>query len=327
MLDKEKGLVAINKKQDVLFKPFLFDNTIDAFSYGLMRIEENKKIGFANTSDKVVIPPVYNFALSFEGNFAYFYHGGKYTCPDKNVTDSDCEHASWQGGSWGIINRNNDTVIAPGLPDAFLYDIDLSTLTTIKPESFFYIPVQGKNQMYYAENVRLRFNAFLKNFVKEIENQNQDYLKSITFSNIECAYCLLNTKLESKKLVKDKKLAKGNYFTGNRAEEILPISKFLTEDFNLVFNSKAVTALKDTLRTDVSISRQNFNSHHFNLKGAFFRFIKPQKSYYWVTVIVSYPTKNKIDFQDHFSFIKIGDEIKLIATDHTEAGYNAYPYK
>lgn len=67
----DRGLVAINKNEEVLFEPHYFDNAPDEdIVEGLMRIERCNKVGFANAKGEVMIEPVYDVAGHFENGYA-----------------------------------------------------------------------------------------------------------------------------------------------------------------------------------------------------------------------------------------------------------------
>jgi hypothetical protein len=66
-----RGLVAINKNEEVLFEPYYFDtHPDDNIVDGLFRIKKGEKVGFANLDGKIAIEPVYDEASSFENGYA-----------------------------------------------------------------------------------------------------------------------------------------------------------------------------------------------------------------------------------------------------------------
>jgi hypothetical protein len=66
-----RGLVAINKKEQVLFEPYYFDTAPDELNEGLMRITRNEKVGFADKDGTIIIEPVYDVASTFEKGHAW----------------------------------------------------------------------------------------------------------------------------------------------------------------------------------------------------------------------------------------------------------------
>jgi hypothetical protein len=96
------GFIAIDKKQNVLFQVFPFDNGPDYPSEGLFRIIENGKIGFADTDFNIVIKPQFDCAFPFEGETAKV----SFDC----VKVKEREHIIWQSKSWSMINRKGEKV-------------------------------------------------------------------------------------------------------------------------------------------------------------------------------------------------------------------------
>jgi len=143
---EHEGTICIDKNLNRLYVPYMWDNGIDFYQSGLIRIQDNKRIGFADTTGKIIISPTYDFVTPFEGNYAVFLSDGKYVCWNEKVADSLCEHMRWKGGYWGIINKHNDTVVAPKLRESQLVDLDIATLTTKDPKSHSYISIKGGNR-------------------------------------------------------------------------------------------------------------------------------------------------------------------------------------
>ena len=107
--DGPKGIYAINRKGEPLFEVFCFDNGPDYVQERVFRILKDGKMGFANMDGEVVITPQFDFACPFlEHGYALFNEGGKFV-----VTDTHCNHRSWQGGKWGLINKKGEIVVPP----------------------------------------------------------------------------------------------------------------------------------------------------------------------------------------------------------------------
>lgn len=95
------GLVAIDKKENVLYNVFVFDNGPDYPSEGLFRIIKNSKMGFANEeTGEIEIEPVYDFAFPFENGLARVNVGGH----SEPVCEGS-EYHKWVGGKSGVIDR------------------------------------------------------------------------------------------------------------------------------------------------------------------------------------------------------------------------------
>lgn len=101
----DSGFCAIDRKEEILYRVYAFDNGPDELQNGLRRIIINKKIGFANKKGNVVIQPVYDFCLPFNNGLAEFCVG----C--KSVKDK--EHTVTEGGNWGFLDTSGQVVIKP----------------------------------------------------------------------------------------------------------------------------------------------------------------------------------------------------------------------
>lgn len=95
--------IAIDRKENVLYKVFTFDNGPDYPSDGLFRIIENGKIGYADSmTGKVVIKPQFDCAWSFENGVAEVSNDCK--------TQSDGEHSIWLSDHWFYIDKTGKKV-------------------------------------------------------------------------------------------------------------------------------------------------------------------------------------------------------------------------
>jgi hypothetical protein len=102
VVDKKKGIVGINRKEEILFNVFVFDNGPDPLSNGLFRIVKNGKIGYADNKGKIIIAPEYDCAEPFSNGVARVGNGCK--------TKTDGEHSMWAGGKWFTINKQGKMV-------------------------------------------------------------------------------------------------------------------------------------------------------------------------------------------------------------------------
>ena len=100
------GLVAIDRKENILYKVFPYDNGPDYASDGLFRILENNKIGFADaTTGKIVIEPEFDCAFPFENGVARV----SVDCRRQ----SDGEHSTWLSDNWFYIDKAGKKVDKP----------------------------------------------------------------------------------------------------------------------------------------------------------------------------------------------------------------------
>ncbi|MBS7566215.1 WG repeat-containing protein [Mucilaginibacter sp. Bleaf8] len=96
------GFIGIDKAEKVLFEVFPFDNGPDYVVEGLFRIIKNGKIGYADSTGKVIIPPRYACAYPFEKGLAMVSYQGKKI--------ADGEHYYWAADHWFYINKAGQEV-------------------------------------------------------------------------------------------------------------------------------------------------------------------------------------------------------------------------
>jgi hypothetical protein len=104
--DKNFGFVAIDRRQNILYKVFPFDNGPDYAVDGLFRIMTNNKVGYADeATGKVIIKPQFDCAFPFENGIAKV----GLNC----TTHSDGEHSYWTSDNWFYINKKGRKVNSP----------------------------------------------------------------------------------------------------------------------------------------------------------------------------------------------------------------------
>lgn len=97
------GIIAINRNEEVLFKPYIFDNGPDYVSEGYLRIIDNNKMGFADTNGVITVKPQFACALPFEKGLAKVSN-------DCQIVKSDPEHSKWESEHWIYINKQGKRV-------------------------------------------------------------------------------------------------------------------------------------------------------------------------------------------------------------------------
>lgn len=98
-----EDMVAINRKKEVIFDAYLFDNGLDYISDGLFRIKRNGKIGFANELGEVIIEANYECAYPFENGKAKVAY-------DCETINDDMDHSTWQSSNWFYIDKNGNKI-------------------------------------------------------------------------------------------------------------------------------------------------------------------------------------------------------------------------
>jgi hypothetical protein len=91
-------VVAIDRKENILFDIYLFDNGPDQAVDGLFRVKKANKIGFANETGKIVIPCIYECAFPFEQGRAKV----ALTCVE---TNHEGEHSHSESNQWIYIDK------------------------------------------------------------------------------------------------------------------------------------------------------------------------------------------------------------------------------
>jgi hypothetical protein len=100
------GFIAIDRKENILYKIFPYDNGPDYPSDGLFRIMLNNKIGYADShTGKVMIDPKFDCAEPFEKGIA--------KVSNDCTVQSDGEHTSWESVKWYYIDKTGKKVEKP----------------------------------------------------------------------------------------------------------------------------------------------------------------------------------------------------------------------
>jgi hypothetical protein len=97
------GWVGINRQEQVLFKPFIFDNGPDYPAEGVRRIVgATGLLGYADTTGRVVLAPRYEAAFPFGSGRARV---GRQSC-----LYTDGEHTWWHCAEWSYIDHPGQPV-------------------------------------------------------------------------------------------------------------------------------------------------------------------------------------------------------------------------
>ena len=104
MNDEKHGWIAINKQNQFVLKPFMYDNGPDYIQEGLFRFVQQDKMGFANIKGEKVIPAKYIFVAPFSDGMAAFCND----CQKKEMG----EHWLMKGLFGFIDNKGNEVIPA-----------------------------------------------------------------------------------------------------------------------------------------------------------------------------------------------------------------------
>lgn len=110
----DSGWVAIGRDGKVLFRPFAFDNSPDAFRDNRARYVENGLIGFYDSSFKVRIPAKYGYAQPFKRGMSKFCFSCK--------VNRDGEHYSVFSENWGLIDTGGNIILSPEYDEIVGYE-------------------------------------------------------------------------------------------------------------------------------------------------------------------------------------------------------------
>lgn len=97
---KNKVWIGIDKKEETILKPFIYDNGPDYIEEGLFRFVENNKIGFSDIEGRKIIKAKYDFAAPYENGLSEYTLGGH------KEYEKGREHWWWTGGyENGYVNH------------------------------------------------------------------------------------------------------------------------------------------------------------------------------------------------------------------------------
>lgn len=120
--DTKEGIVAIDRKGNILYHVFVFDNGPDYEEEGLYRICENGKYGFASLSG-VVIPPTFDFVYPFSDGRAVYVSGCSFQRDDSG------EHTEIVGGTYGYIDQRGRVLRSAIYTSATSFENGIATVT------------------------------------------------------------------------------------------------------------------------------------------------------------------------------------------------------
>lgn len=117
VLTSEFEFIGIDKNENIILKPFIYDNGPDYIEEGLFRFVENGKMGFANENGEKIIKAKYDFVTPFSDGISEFSIGGKQIYEDGRTREQIIKengyealldkHWIWAGNvlETGFINK------------------------------------------------------------------------------------------------------------------------------------------------------------------------------------------------------------------------------
>lgn len=93
----------INKKGEIVYEFFVFDNGPDPTVEGYYRIVEDGKIGYVDSlTSKIIVQPIYECACPFDNGIAKVsLHGKK---------GYEGEHYRWESNEWFYIDKKGNRI-------------------------------------------------------------------------------------------------------------------------------------------------------------------------------------------------------------------------
>ncbi len=103
VIEKETSkIIGIDQNSNELYEIFKYDKGPDYIENGLFRIIKNGKIGYADSSGKIIIKAQFNCAYPFNGEFA--------KVSDYCETIKHGEHSIWKSENWYQITKKGKRV-------------------------------------------------------------------------------------------------------------------------------------------------------------------------------------------------------------------------
>ncbi len=249
-------------------------------SEGKIAFHDNKtdKVGFFDSTGKVIIPTTYDIAYPFHNGVTIVKKGGK-------RKQFDLEHRGFVGGKWILINYKNETLIENW--DDGNNQIDWYSMTTDKvADTANYISVKGMNGTRYS------FFCYNKEFEHWFYNV---FLPIINTGNNDKIYNLLFPSVTA---------WTDHWVASPRAQFLKKYSPKLKSKFNHIPGKNIYILHEDP---DPELSESPLFAHFYTPGGEAFK-----EHYPAFDVIQTYNKPDgSIHYQDNLEFIRTDDGYKL----------------
>jgi hypothetical protein len=145
--NNKKGYLDLTNKEII---PIKYDD-IGPFKDGLAPVNLNDSYGYVNRSGEIIIPLIYDYTWHFKNGLARVNIGGKFI----KIENSDY-NCHFEGGKWGLINKNGEQILPIKYDMIFQSDDDLIIVNiggAYKHNSDFYTPdlINPESSMYDEE--------------------------------------------------------------------------------------------------------------------------------------------------------------------------------
>lgn len=132
--------IGIDRNDNIILYPFIYDNGPDYVCEGLFRYVENEKMGFADLNGNKIIPAEFDFVEPFQEGLAEYAYGGH-----KEFMHGD-EHWRWTAASeTGYINKYGQRFM-------LILKTDEGRIACLKDNRSFYIDENGRMIKEYISN-------------------------------------------------------------------------------------------------------------------------------------------------------------------------------
>lgn len=278
---------------------YIFDMAFDCEREGFIRFQPDgqDRTGLFNRKGEIVIPPDYNYISEVNNGLLIGLKNARKEHWDKDHDkNGGCDHWSWVDGTEYLLDTANNVLI-----ENFKYNPhhdfhsmrveDKSSADTLRDS---YLGINGKYYIFVNNEKTFRywfFNEFLQDLTKEGLKRNS--FKYISWQD-KSHYGMTRNKIlidTNYELIKDRisEVLKDNY------EYFISLDRYLS--FRVEYN--------------MGYSFDDYFDNCGNLK---------YRQYPKFDVVITHHDENgKFGFQDHFDFLKIDGEYKLIGLTLREA--------
>lgn len=168
--EKQTWGCVFDRKGNLLYQSFFYDNGPDYFQEGVRRFVKNGKVGFVDRDGKIIIPAQHDFVTPFNYGYAEFCDG----CHWEKIDD---EHRTVVGGVWKVMNFKGET-IAPSSVQTDEKEMEING--KYYPYPFSYTKKEQKILQFFEKQNRLLADLEYVNLYNKLaENQKKLYFEIV----------------------------------------------------------------------------------------------------------------------------------------------------
>ncbi len=162
-IEKNSWGVVFDRKGNLLYQPYSYDNGADYFSEGLRRFVKNGKVGFVDRNAKTVIEAEHDFVAPFNYGYAAFCDG----CDWEKTGD---EHRAIVGGKWGVMNVKGQIVQPLTKPTA--QDVEIEG--KYYPNLFQYNEKEKNILQFFEKQKKKLSDLYYVNFYNKLSEKEKN---------------------------------------------------------------------------------------------------------------------------------------------------------